>query len=297
MSSLVLDLLRDALDENTKITSLLRKARVIAQKLDIPELVAWTECELNGYETKQQAVPEYRRVKGDVKSWNPYNGIMCPIIWTKNPPEYLITRLVGQGASELLDLLDRRDNKDLLTIGFPESVGYQLMQQSNMPTPPVLVVERAQIVGILDTVRNIVSDWAVKLEQQGILGEGMTFSPKEKNIAMKNTNIHIANFQGVLGDVSKSTLTQNLTQTITKLDFESLSAYLESIGVTKPDVQKLKESIAADDNRDPKSGFGAKVSGWIGKMVSKAADGSWNVALGASANLLSDAIKTYYGIP
>jgi hypothetical protein len=39
------------------------------------------------------------------------------------------------------------------------------------------------IAGILDAVRNRILDWALALEAQGVLGEGMTFSIQEKQAA------------------------------------------------------------------------------------------------------------------
>ena len=43
-----------------------------------------------------------------------------------------------------------------------------------------MFVERGTIVRALDAVRNVVLDWAVELEQQGILGEGLSFTMQEK---------------------------------------------------------------------------------------------------------------------
>jgi len=39
------------------------------------------------------------------------------------------------------------------------------------------------LVSIVDTVRNLVLDWAIKLELEGILGEGVSFTVEEKKKA------------------------------------------------------------------------------------------------------------------
>jgi len=41
----------------------------------------------------------------------------------------------------------------------------------------------AQIAAVFDAVRNRILDWTLKLEAEGILGEGMTFTQKEKEAA------------------------------------------------------------------------------------------------------------------
>jgi hypothetical protein len=57
--TLLRELQRDALDPNLDITTLLRKARVLAARLDNPDFVAWIQHELNGY-PDQAVLPEYR---------------------------------------------------------------------------------------------------------------------------------------------------------------------------------------------------------------------------------------------
>ena len=58
--------------------------------------------------------------------------------------------------------------------------------------------------GIIDAVRNIVLDWALKLEGDGILGDEISFSDKEKQ---KAANVHytIKNF---ISNVSHSQIQQ-----------------------------------------------------------------------------------------
>jgi len=59
------------------------------------------------------------------------------------------------------------------------------MQHCDDPYPPIpyTVVQRSQLRGILDAVRTSVLNWSLKLEADGIVGDGMSFSPDEKKIA------------------------------------------------------------------------------------------------------------------
>jgi hypothetical protein len=70
---------------------------------------------------------------------------------------------------------------------------------------------------------------------------------------------------------------------------------LTAAGVAAEDVQSLEKAIAAEPTAAG-SGFGPKVSGWIGKMMAKAADGSWGIATGAAGSLLAKALEKYYGL-
>jgi hypothetical protein len=58
----------------------------------------------------------------------------------------------------------------------------------------------------------------------------------------------------------------------------------------------LESAVKSDSS--PKDGkFGQRVSSWIGKMISKSAQGAWKVATNVAADFLTKALCAYYGIP
>lgn len=57
----------------------------------------------------------------------------------------------------------------------------------DIPLEPTLLVGNSVLHGILDHVRNAVLDWALDLESRGIIGDGMSFSSKEKTTASQVT--------------------------------------------------------------------------------------------------------------
>lgn len=57
-----------------------------------------------------------------------------------------------------------------------------------IPTKYAFFVSKSEMYRIMSTVRNKILDWAILLEENGILGEGMTFTEKEKEIAV-NTQV------------------------------------------------------------------------------------------------------------
>ena len=111
-------------------------------------------------------------------------------------------------------------------------------------------------------------------------------------------NINIQNFQGILGDVSGGKVSQNNSQNVLNDNFDSLFSYLSSYGIDKGSLLELKAAIEEDKeghfNQNVR--FGVKVSEWIGKMISKAADGSWQIGIGVASGILVEALNQYYGI-
>lgn len=63
MSSVILDLQKEALDKDISVNDLLRKAYVVARKLKIDEFEKWTQLELNGYKELED-IPDYRHLVG-----------------------------------------------------------------------------------------------------------------------------------------------------------------------------------------------------------------------------------------
>ena len=148
----------------------------------------------------------------------------------------------------------------------------------------------------MDRVRNLVLDWALDLEKNGILGEGMTFSDEEKKRASsQDININ-GNFQGIIGNVSKSKVSQDFVMTIDAGNFDSLSTYLEKLSVPAAEVAALQEAIEADPKPTNKKAFGPCVAEWFGNMVGKVAGGTYELAIGAGGELLANGIWKYYGL-
>lgn len=294
MAGLVEQLQAEALDSTKSISDLLRKALVVAKKLGIKDFETWITAELNGYVGSTLTPPEYRKVIGEIKAYNPYNNYYMPIVVDDPKTSMTIrSRYLFEPISALQSLLDKTNGR--ITLSFPREIERCLCNGHDETFVPKLHLSINAIHSILDTVRNNILQWALKLEQEGITGEGMSFSKKEKEKALESASIHIENFQGILGNSNNSTVTQNLTMIVQKGDFNSLSDLLSKNGVSKEEIEELKNAIDADPKPQSKT-FGEKVGAWFGKMVSKAASGVWNIGIDVATNLLASAIWTYYGI-
>ena len=74
-------------------------------------------------------------------------------------------------------------------------------------------------------------------------------------------------------------------------------ALLTSLGVQGVQAEDLEdlESAIDGDGSPPKGSLGPQVRAWVTKMLGKALDGSWRVAVDTAAVLLPEALKRYYG--
>ncbi len=192
--SVVLQLQREALDISSDILSLLRKVRIISQKLGLEELSTWAKKEVGGYtvDNPTEIIPKYRHiVGGTIELLHPNHGYSPTAIGDvniKNDLERMIissgipqiTAYIKSNNPEFKQTLDPRRQKILnnyfntpfflsFSISFPVSCLYQ----------------------ILEDVRSVIIDWTILLESKGILGADLTFSENEIEIA---TTVNIVNF-------------------------------------------------------------------------------------------------------
>lgn len=185
MSSLVLEIQRDALDDAVPTETLLRKAKAAAVKLAAHDIIAWLDLELEGYGPDANA-PEYRTVHGSVKAWNPYNG-WIPVMFPSAEDEAMFSeRCLGSSIAELEHLV-KGDANSTITMRFPPQIRHAMIKGSSTNFEPVLMISLSAIKGILSRVRQNVLNWALELEAKGVTGEGLSFSAEEKKAAAQMT--------------------------------------------------------------------------------------------------------------
>lgn len=203
--TIVEQLQADAINPDVPVSSLLRKVKLVAVKLGLPEVEEWVSSELNGYTGE---VPDYRRmssrphVLNPVRSWIPMQG----------PPE-LIEMVsdahVAQSIASIESLLQGKDSTFYLH--FPAEVTAHLNTLMNYPWPAMgHGIARNQLAAMLDSVRTKILDWALALEKQGIMGSEIGFDASEKKLALdKTVNIHIAHIANFNGSVATNVSGKN----------------------------------------------------------------------------------------
>lgn len=241
MESIVIELQREAISSNSKISDLLRKAFFVARKLKVKEFEQWITQELYGYNCPPKDIPEYRQIVGRIMWFNPVHNWVPAVIQEEELSETLKRVKLAESVTELADLIES-DKGYVLHVQLNQTqhniisnVFKEQLTELGLYGTSVFRLDfgKSKAQGILDTVRNIVLDWSLKLEEDGIMGEGLSFSDKEKQEASKH-NYNITNFYAPASGVQFQQNTVNSTQTMTnRVD----------VGQIADIIVKLKENI------------------------------------------------------
>jgi hypothetical protein len=199
MASLIEELQRDVLNLNLRVGDLLRKAKTIAVKLDLPEFEKWVENELNGYPSGN--VPDYRILEGHVKGRNPFHGWQ-PVHFNDTATEQKFSRRhIYDTVAEMESLVANARDRELM-IPLSAEAKHLLRDVTGFDFDFAIVVPPSALVGILDAIRNTLLEWSLKLEKSGVKGEGMSFSPDERKKAREAQVIYnIGSIQTLTGNI------------------------------------------------------------------------------------------------
>lgn len=237
MDSVILELQRDALNRNVPISDLLRKALIIAHKLGIKEFETWISKELNGYGDRDE-VPQYRHIKGEIKVWNSVHYDWEPVIFKETKyAELLSVRRCVQTIAEIENLIEKNKPSGSFQMPFGKELEEKLIEGMNIQTQITLLIQETDLVRILDTVRTIVLNWSLKLEEDGVKGEGLSFTTEEKKVAeMQSYNIN--NFYGPINALQIQQQTENSIQisSTSPIDLELLKTFISKLRATIPQL-------------------------------------------------------------
>ncbi|CAM2161448.1 AbiTii domain-containing protein [Paraburkholderia sacchari] len=265
MKSLVFELQAKVLDSSSTVSDLLRTALIVARKLEVGEFEAWVTLELNGYADHDDDVPEYRKLEAALKVWNPYHGWQPLFTADAKMHERLARSDMGQSIAELETLLSGKSHSFYSNFG-PE-LERMLMQSMEVAMRPAREVSRVQIAGIVERVRNLILDWALRLERAGVLGENMTFSSEEKAKASEATVTYNVENQTVIHGMSNSQVQQGASQSSQTfvqqqaVDATAIASFitelrkqLDTLGLSEDARQEIEADIATVEvqGRSPK---------------------------------------------
>jgi hypothetical protein len=116
--------------------------------------------------------------------------------------------------------------------------------------PIALHLDAAHVGGILAAVRNAILEWSLKLEEDGIVGEGLSFSKEEKQAAASN-QYHIKNYIENMNQSQIQQETHGSTQNYaySGFDAEAAARLLNEFGAWLQDAPlpaEQKAEISAD---------------------------------------------------
>lgn len=150
------------------------------------------------------------------------------------------------------------------------------------------------LVGILDTIRNRVLNFALEMEALDLkLDEEPPSARSKGETAAQITQTFN---QTIYGPVSNVGTAGSIAQTMILApgDLEALKDQLRESGLSETDLNELENAIKADEAQPKRSGnkFGEKVTKWLGDTFKKVVNG----LIKASPELIMKALENYYGV-
>ena len=183
MGSIVLELQNEIVSSNCDVVNVLRRAHLIASKLKLTDFDKWIQYELNGY-PDQESCPEYRKIRGSLKAFNPYNGWIPTLIQNNEFEKKICERKLANSISEIISLCESSKNGLISEFSGEHLALFNKMFDSPLPMRYALHIPTTAVKDIEEKVKNTILEWTLKLEAEGIVGENMTFSEKEKDCAI-----------------------------------------------------------------------------------------------------------------
>lgn len=301
--TLLEDIQSSAIDGKSDLGALLRKCKLLAARLGSQPLEAWIIWESNGY-PDEVAVPDYRiwplEVKGHF-SGPAGSGIRnAPIpmacIPEKARKRYQRYECRQSIASIEVSLAEAKSGTVHVSTGdLALALGTKVYQYQNC-MQAWAEFSTGHLVELINSVRNRILDFSLAIwkeapeagESTGKTSTGLEVS---RVTQIFNTTVY-GGSANLVGTANASTISFNIDLN----DFPSLERVLRENGVADVDLNTLRGALESERAPESGGGFGPKMSAWISKMMGKAAEGSWNISLGAAGNLLAKAISKYYGL-
>lgn len=195
--SLIKELLIESVDDTVSIEALLRKAYLVSNKLDLNDFSEFLKKEMHGYNDADDIskIPCYRLVKGTLIVLNPISGWRPVVIEDKELEEIILSRWIMQSAFELNSLYESKSEE--LSIRLSGEMNQKLSSLTGVPTTQFCIsISRASICHILNSLKTSILEWALTLDKEGIVGDGIDFSFAEINKANKSPQVcnYINNF-------------------------------------------------------------------------------------------------------
>jgi len=302
--SLLRDIQNAALDSKVHLPDLLRKCKVLAARLGNAELKRWVDSELNGYGEKE-SLPTYRsfRVESQGNSFGPGGGGArnAPIPLSCLPEKFremMFTHHSREPISALADIISK-GNSGSFRVPWPADlvayIGEDIYEYMNCVNA-WQVIPRGAIIGILDTVRNRTLNFVLEIESEaphaGEAAPGVHPVPQERVNQVFHTQIF-----GNVGNVASGGegFSQSNVTAVVPGDFNSLRAYLASLGIDSADLSDLETATKNDES--PQRGIGEQTSKWLGHMISKASSGALKIGTAVASTVLTKALAQYFGLP
>ncbi|KAF9657892.1 hypothetical protein ABHQ57_08975 [Tenacibaculum sp. ZH5_bin.1] len=311
------NVINDLIDAEKSLINPLMKLNYFGRITKNTELTEYTLNEIKGYSVDSN-LPDYRKIGSRLyvdfqAGWNSHPNKEIPIFGLdKDIQEFCKYIPVYESIREIENMNSKFSEKgSSYELQFP--IPLELLPQIQpyatklyrsdirmQVTGARLIGNSSKMLGITETVRTNLLAFSMEIAEQFGYEIGLTDYNEQREANnktilhyMTTNNITTTGDGNVINTGDKAKIEANIT--INKGNKDELSDFLQQNGISAEDTAELVEIIDTEEPNPVKKTFGAKVNGWIGKMVNKALDGSWNVGIGAAGSLLAEAIGKYYG--
>ena len=297
--SLLDEIRSDLVNESAGLSNTLRKAKILAGAIGLPEFREWVEFELSGYPDREK-VPSYRRFRptnlgtfsGPLQS-----GVENMVLPTHNLPaevkEFAENLIFFQGVGELeaqaSESTQQRWSQEMVMTARDaiKMTRGMVLVDARQPIPAHV------ISGILGQVKNKLLDFLLGLQESNITSEDLDNRTVSPEVVRNLFNINIYGDRNIVA--SGEHVKQRVT-TVQEGNIDSLLSFLRELSIDNNDLSELKDAVSSEPNA-PNGRYGPRVQAWLGGMISKAASSTWNVGLETAFKRLTEALNGYYGIP
>lgn len=295
-----------AVDASTDVSVVLRKCLLLASRIELPELRTWAEHELNGY-PKDADLPPYRVLdaepKGNFAGGIPAIGISqltdTPIPLTALPEDFREqfrhVRL-HQPISDIEEMVEQGRKGEGSTLSSPWPADFVQTYCSGIYVNMECLsawssFSVGQLRSVVETVRNRILSFVLELPDLADERRTSEQETKQQVAQIFSTTImgNVSTWNTAGGDISQTVI--NVPQG----DWQQLESVLGKAGISGESLQELKTAIQEDDPPED-GGFGSSVQAWLGRRLSEAADGSWEVSVAAAGQILGQALSSYFGL-
>jgi AbiTii len=180
---------------------------------------AYCSLELNGYIGRLfKEFPEYRKLHGIPEAFNPYRGWQPIIFQSPEQQKNWSFAPIGMPIGTLEDSL--RNARGAYSFPYPPEIQCELRKSLNWGADLRIKLNSLDCANIVHAVRNILLDWTLAMEKQGILGENLTFTPEEREKSASVTeqtinNFHIGQVGAFVQNAEKSVVQGGVESTMT----------------------------------------------------------------------------------
>lgn len=261
MTGLIDELIRDASDDTKSVPQLLRRMKIAAVRLRLPDLEAWVDHELNGYPDNEK-LPEYRALGGVPMCHHVIHGWRMMALGQNQAFNKAFQ--INLYSQSVVEAENNAKSTGTHFFTYPSFLESATVPQMHGVDRIAMSIDQGKFTDLLNGVRNRILDWALEMEKADVTGEGMSFTPAEQKAAQGMTNI----FTGANARINQHS-TDNSSNIVNNGNlFGDLKSSIEQ-GVS--DEAQRKALVAAIADMEAKQG-NVGFAGAYGRFIGLAAN-------------------------